>query len=98
VQKINIGLVSNCSNTSVNSFSEREKFSKIMQAPVITSLCNSRNYVSSAAQVLSLFEIPNHKIIVDKQQWKPLVYWAESRLLIKRQSVRSATHGKKHLD
>lgn len=83
-KSIKIGLVSNRSNASFNSQSELEKFAKMMQTPVITSLRNSQNYVTAAARGLSLFEMPQHKIVVDKEQWKPLCYWAEGRLLIKR--------------
>lgn len=84
---IKIGLVSNRSNASFNSHSELQKFAKMMQTPVITSLRNSQNYVTAAARGLSLFEMPNHKVAIDKEQWQPLSYWAEGRLLLKRPTL-----------
>lgn len=88
-KQIKIGMVSNRSNANFNSFAELQKFAKMMQTPVVTSLRNSQNYVTAAANGLSLFEMAPHKIVVDKEQWKPLTYWAEGRLLVKRQSAKS---------
>lgn len=81
---IQIGMVANRANASFNSFTELEKFSKMMQTPIITSLRNSQNYVSAADSGLSIFEMPHRRVATDREQWKPLSYWAEGRLLKKK--------------
>jgi ATPases involved in chromosome partitioning len=83
-KKIQIGMVANRSNTAFNSYNELQKFSTMMQTPVITSLRTSQNYVIAAEAGLSIFEMPQSKVTIDKEQWKPLSYWAEGKLLRKR--------------
>jgi len=86
-KKIQIGMVANRANASFNSYTELEKFSKMMQTPIITSLRNSQNYVSAADSGLSIFEMPHRRVVTDREQWKPLTYWAEGRLLRKKISA-----------
>lgn len=83
-KQIQIGMVANRANASFNSYTELEKFSKMMQTPIITSLRNSQNYVSAAETGLSIFEMPHRRVATDREQWKPLSYWAEGRLLKKK--------------
>lgn len=83
---IKIGFVANRANTAFNSYYELEKFSKMMQTPIVTSLRNSQNYVNAANAGLSIFEMPHGKVALDKEQWKALNYWAEGRLLRKKVS------------
>ena len=83
-KSIQIGMVANRSNKAFNSYHELQKFSTMMQTPVITSLRTSQNYVVAAEAGLSIFEMPQSKVAIDKEQWKPLSYWAEGKLLRKR--------------
>jgi len=83
-KNIQIGLVANRSNTKFKSYSEVERFSKMMQTPIITSLRSSQNYVNGAEKGLSIFEMPNHQTRVDRDQWRSLTYWAEGKLLKKK--------------
>ena len=83
-KSIQIGMVANRSNTAFNSYAELQKFSTMMQTPVVTSLRTSQNYVVAAEAGLSIFELPQSKVAIDKEQWKPLSYWAEGKLLRKR--------------
>lgn len=84
---VNIGLVANRANEGFKSFTELERFSKLMQTPIITSLRNSQNYVTAANEGLSLFEMPSHKVSKDVEQWRALRYWAEGKLLKKKISA-----------
>lgn len=81
---IQIGLVANRANTGFNSFDELQRFAELMKTPLITSLRNSQNYVTAAELGLSIFELAPNKIAIDKEQWKPLTYWAEGKILQKR--------------
>ena len=83
-KNIQIGLVANRSNTKFKSYSEVERFSNMMQTPIISSLRSSQNYVSAAEKGLSIFELPNHQTRIDREQWRSLNYWAEGKLLKKK--------------
>lgn len=83
---IQIGFVANRANPGFNSFKELERFSDLMQTPLITSLRNSQNYVNAANAGSSIFEMPNHKVATDLKQWRALCYWAEGKLLKKKEA------------
>ena len=83
-KSIKIGMVANRANPSFNSYQELEKFANLMQTPIVTSLRSSQNYVTAADRGLSIFELPPHKVQVDLDQWKALRYWAEGKLLKKK--------------
>jgi len=86
-KKIKIGLVANRTNAKFKSYSEVEKFAKMMQTPVVASLRNSQNYVTVAEAGLSIFEMPGQKMRADREQWRSLYYWAEGKLLRKKATV-----------
>jgi len=83
-KNIQIGLVANRANNAFKSYAELEKFAKMMQTPIITSLRNTQNYVTAADQGLSIFDTPSKNVSVDKEQWRSLYYWAEGMILKKR--------------
>ncbi|NND82014.1 MAG: ParA family protein [Gammaproteobacteria bacterium] len=76
---IKIGFVANRASPGFNSYGELERFSKLMQTPIVTSLRNSQNYVTAANQGLSIFDLPKSKVQVDLEQWTPIRYWAEGK-------------------
>ena len=76
---IKIGFVANRANPGFSSYAELERFSQLMQTPIVTSLRNSQNYVTAANEGLSIFEMPRSKVAVDLEQWVPLRYWAEGK-------------------
>lgn len=80
-KQIKIGLVANRANAAFKSYHELEKFAKMMQTPIITSLRNSQNYVSAAEAGSSIFEMPSQRYKTDREQWGTLTYWAEGKLL-----------------
>ena len=83
---IQIGLVANRSNTNFNSYGELESFADLMKTPLITSLRNSQNYVNAAEKGLTIFDLPKSLAAKDKKQWRPLIYWAEGKILKKKDS------------
>jgi len=86
-KSIQIGMVANRASKSFNSYEELKRFSKLMQTPLITSLRNSQNYVNAASSGLSIFEFAPNKVIKDREQWKPLTYWAEGMVLKKKKQA-----------
>ena len=87
---IKIGMVANRANPAFKSYGELEKFSKMMQTPIITTLRNSQNYVNAAEVGLSIFEMPHQTLRTDREQWRSLTYWAEGKLLRKKPGRESA--------
>lgn len=83
-KRIQIGFVANRANNSFRSFGELEKFSSMMNVPIVTALRNSQNYVSAANAGKSIFDLPRTQVAKDIEQWKGLCYWAEGKLLKKR--------------
>ena len=83
-KKIKIGLVANRTNAKFKSYTEVDKFAKMMQTPVVASLRNSQNYVNAAEAGLSIFEMSGQQTRTDKEQWRSLYYWAEGKLLRKK--------------
>ena len=83
-KSIQIGLVANRANKAFTSYAELEKFSTMMQTPVITCLRTSQNYVTAAQVGLSIFEMPQSRVMIDREQWKALTYWSEGKVLRKR--------------
>lgn len=81
-KRIRIGFVANRAKPGSDSFKELKNFTKMMKTPLITSLRDSQNYVNAAEQGLTIFDMPDdHLVAIDKDQWKPLTYWAEGKIL-----------------
>ena len=90
-KRIQIGFVANRANKGFNSYEELKSFTDLMKTPLITSLRNSQNYVKAAEKGLTIFDMPDHLVLIDKEQWKPLAYWAEGRILKKKALKREKT-------
>ncbi len=88
-KQIKIGLVANRANAAFKSHHELEKFAKMMQTPIVTSLRNSQNYVNAAEVGSSIFEMPSQRFMTDREQWRSLSYWAEGKLLRRKGSADS---------
>jgi len=78
---VRIGLVANRANASFKSYHELEKFAKMMQTPIVTTLRNSQNYIAAAEAGFSIFEMPTQRFVKDRKQWRSLNYWAEGKML-----------------
>lgn len=46
--------------------------------PFMTMLRASQNYIHAAAWGVSIFELPAHKTVYDREQWAPLLRWLSS--------------------
>ncbi len=89
-KRIKIGLIANRANPAFNSYQELEKFARMMQTPIVTTLRSSQNYVTAAERGLSIFEMPRQKVATDLDQWKSLTYWAEGKLLRHRNDINAS--------
>lgn len=85
-KRIQIGLVANRASNAFKSYEELQKFSKMMNAPIVASLRNSQNYVSAANAGKSIFDMPKAQVSKDLEQWRALCYWAEGKVLKKKEA------------
>jgi len=46
--------------------------------PFMTMLRASQNYIHAAAAGMTIFELPHHKTVYDREQWNPLLRWLGS--------------------
>lgn len=89
-KRIQIGLVANRASNAFKSYDELEKFARMMNAPIVASLRNSQNYVSAANAGKSIFDMPTAQVAKDIEQWRSLNYWAEGKVLKKKELKRSS--------
>ncbi len=57
---------------------ELERFFAGLDVPVLTCLRDTQLYVQAAAGGLSLFDLPVARVDKDRQQWQPILEWAEA--------------------
>ncbi len=80
-QRLQIGLVANRAGDGFRSYEELQRFSKMMNAPIVGSLRNTQNYVTAASAGKSLFDMPKAQVVKDLEQWRGVCYWAEGKVL-----------------
>lgn len=88
-KRIQIGLVANRASSAFKSYEELERFARMMNAPIVASLRNSQNYVAAANAGKSIFDMPKAQVAKDVEQWRGLNYWAEGKVLKKREGEAS---------
>lgn len=85
-KRIQIGLVANRASNAYRSYEELERFARMMNAPIVASLRNSQNYVAAANAGKSIFDMPRAQVAKDIEQWRGLNYWAEGKVLKKKEA------------
>lgn len=60
-------------------YAELEDFLKKQKVPVVTTLRDSMNYVRAAERGLGIFELAPYATVMDRDQWKPLISWLNSK-------------------
>ncbi len=70
-----IALIANRAKLRSVAYKALTRFTDTLKIPLITSLRDSRNYLLSAQQGLSIFELPGTGVLVDIEQWQPLLDW-----------------------
>lgn len=57
---------------------ELERFLDSFQLPVLAYLRDTQRYVQAAAGGLTLFDLPPGQSERDREQWQPIIAWAEA--------------------
>jgi chromosome partitioning protein len=60
------------------SAAELERFLEDIGLPVLAYLRDTQLYVQTAAQGMTLFDLPPSRVERDLEQWQPIIDWAES--------------------
>jgi chromosome partitioning protein len=79
-KQVKIGLVANRAREYTNIYQELDEFlSNVKGVPYITSLRENQNYIRAAKRGMGIFEFAPGATAIDRQQWKPLIQWLESK-------------------
>lgn len=74
-KKTRIGVIANRVRENTRVYTRLKEFLDSLGLPFITSLRESQNYIDATEEGLSLFELPQRKVIRDLVQWQPLISW-----------------------
>lgn len=75
-----IGVVANRARGYTNIFLELDEFlSGLRGVPYVTALRESINYIRAAERGLGIFEFAPAATKLDREEWKPLIQWLESK-------------------
>ena len=74
------GVIANRAREHTNVYSELDHFlRRKVRVPVLTSLRDNMNYVRAAERGLGVFELAPYATSTDREQWKPVVRWLNSK-------------------
>lgn len=59
---------------------ELDRFLDSVGLPVLSYLRDTQNYVQVAAHGLTIFDLPQSRSERDREQWKPIINWAEHQI------------------
>lgn len=73
------GVIANRAREYTNIFHELDEFLRQLRVPVLTQLRDSMNYIRAAERGLGVFEIAPYQTTFDREQWKPVIRWLNSK-------------------
>lgn len=73
------GVIANRAREYTNIFHELDDFLRQLRVPVLTQLRDSMNYIRAAERGLGVFEIAPYQTELDREQWKPVIRWLNSK-------------------
>lgn len=73
------GVIANRAREHTNIFHELDDFLRQLRVPVLTQLRDSMNYIRAAERGLGVFEVAPYQTAIDREQWKPVVRWLNSK-------------------
>ena len=78
-KKVKLALVANRSRDFTNIYWELEAFLSRQRIPFLTMLRDSQHYIRAAERGLGVFEMAPSATSLDREQWRPIVKWVESK-------------------
>ena len=74
------GVIANRAREHTNVYGDLDHFlRRKARVPVLTSLRDNMNYVRAAERGLGVFELAPYASTADREQWKPVVRWLNSK-------------------
>lgn len=73
------GVIANRAREYTNVYQELEEFLRKLRVPVLTSLRDNMNYIRAAERGLGIFEMAPYATAIDREQWKPIIRWINSK-------------------
>ncbi|MEA5444887.1 AAA family ATPase [Gammaproteobacteria bacterium AB-CW1] len=74
-----LAVVANRARRHTRVYAKLERFLNSLEIPFITTLRDTQNYVRAVEHGVGIFELPESETRKDRNQWKPLIDWIESR-------------------
>lgn len=72
---IDVGMVANRARVHTRYFKVLEEFLQKINLPLIGVLRDTQNYIRSMDFCVSVFDLPEHKVRKDLEQWQALLTW-----------------------
>lgn len=72
-------MIANRAREYTNVYQDLEEFLRKLRVPVLTSLRDNMNYIRAAERGLGIFEIAPYATAIDREQWKPITRWINSK-------------------
>lgn len=72
-------MIANRAREYTNIYQDLEEFLRKLRVPVLTSLRDNMNYVRAAERGLGIFEMAPYATAIDREQWKPIIRWINSK-------------------
>lgn len=77
-EKTRIAVVANRVRETTRIYHSLLAFLEHLAIPFLTSLRDTQNYIRAADQGIGIFEMPQHEVQHDIEQWRPLLEWLDS--------------------
>lgn len=78
---VHVGVVANRVRKNTLVYQSLERFLNTLQLPFITSLRDTQTYVRAAERGVGIHEMWDQRAEKDRNEWRPLIDWLESRNL-----------------
>ena len=72
-------IVANRVRINTRSYDSLQRFLDSLQIPIVARFRDTQNYVFAAERGLGLFELPQYRVKQDREEWRKLIQWLETR-------------------
>jgi chromosome partitioning protein len=74
-----IGLIGNRVKEQTLIYKQLKKFLRKADAPVVSHIRDTQNYIRAAEGGFGIFEMPPYLVAKDIEQWRPVINWIEAK-------------------
>lgn len=73
------GVIANRVREHTNVYHELDDFLRHLRVPILSQLRDNMNYIRAAERGLGVFELAPYRTATDREQWKPVIKWLNSK-------------------